>query len=240
VLSKAPPVEDVAVAAAAFLAQPTSPRTWQQAVGWAAGQSVHRDKDWTGRCQEFCHDCYGIGGGFASALAQWHGLDDSDRHVGGSPKDAPLGAMLFSQGRNPGALSFRFGHIIVKTRPFTGGELGAWSTDALRTGWPDKIDPVALYSRWNHAYLGYGLNMNGVDLQVQQKRAIVKPQLKPYDAIAAAAVRTGKAIEAMQKSLATAKGTHDAADVARIKEAIAQLRESKARLERMADRLKHA
>jgi hypothetical protein len=220
-----------------FRQQPLSPRTWEQALAWSASESASRSQNWAGLCQKFCRSTYGIGGGFGSAIAQWHGMPDSARHVGGSPADAPVGSTLFSRSHDPSSSSFTFGHIILAARPFSDGTPGAWSTDAVRVGWPDKVSRAGLYARWDHEYLGWGTNMNGVELQYKEAPPL---EDKPYEAIATAIERLGNALDNLRTARNTAKEQEDWADVKALNSEIDTLIAEKRRLKHLYDTLRRS
>lgn len=199
---------DVFALAVRTLVTPMAPRTWEEALDAAAAQSVHRSKDWTGRCQEFCRTMPGCPGGAASALDAWFGMPDGARIVGGSPDKVEPGWQLFSRSRNPDALASRFGHVIMVGRDFTDGNQSAWSTDAIRTGWPDRVNPSDLYARWNHEYLGAARWQNGLWLDVKVPR--VKPvQDTPYAALGASLVDADRVLHKLEKARDTAKAQED-------------------------------
>jgi hypothetical protein len=194
---------------------PMAPRDFPEALDWCANQSVHRLKDWTGRCQEFCRTAPGCGPGASSALDAWFGMPDAARHVGGNPEDAPTGAVLFSHSHNPDSLSSRFGHVIYGARPFANGNQGAWSTDALRQGWPDKINPSDLYARWGHEFLGWGEWENGLWLHLKEPK--VKPvQDQRYVKLGASLVDADRVLVKLRAARDRAKELKDWKDRDRI------------------------
>lgn len=149
-------------------------------------------------CQKYVRSAYGIPALFGSARAQWEGADPEDRHPGGNPADAPIGAALCFQ-------SSPFGHIIYAARPFPSGTPGAWGTDMVRTGWGDKHPRTAPTTQWGQPYLGYLTAVNDYDLQLKEKRP-PRPKQVPYKAIA-------RAIDRMEAALAVARKQGDKKDV---------------------------
>lgn len=193
------------IGARGFVA-PTAPHTFQEALEWLAHQSAHRTEDWTGKCQKCMRMSDGCPGGFASAHDQWVGMDPNFRHVGGDPADAPIGADLFSHSRNPSAASFRLGHIIKKAFPFSDKTIGAWSTDALRTGQVDKINPLHLYEQWDHEYDGWGYKINQRVIDLKDPAPVQDQQ---YLALGTARVNIDQTIANYRKARETAKVTKD-------------------------------
>lgn len=176
-----------------------SPRDFEEAFKYAQTQ-WHGGPHWKGMCQKFVRSCYGIGGGFGSAYAQWLGMPKHAKHAGGNPDNAPLGAALFYKGRG------KYGHVMLAKRPFHNGVSAAWSNDLVRVGYIDAASRHAPISQWGEAYLGYGTNLNGVDLDLthgtpkaQKKTA---PKEKPYKNIA-------DAIDQLEHALVTAKHYKD-------------------------------
>lgn len=219
------------------LVTPMAPNTFGEALDWCLAQSQHRSKDWTGRCQEFCRTAPGCGAGFGSALEQWFGMPDSARHVGGNPGDAPTGATLFSRSRNPDALSAKFGHVIYAGRPFADNRQGAWSTDAVRTGWPDRVNPSDLYDHWNHEFLGWGQNMNGLWLDIKDPKPV---QDQKYIALGAAVVDADHVLVQLRAARDTAKAQGDQKDLTEIKHLIAEQIATKKSIRAAFDALRHA
>lgn len=147
------------------------PNSVGQALTFAQHQHSNPSRDWTGYCQMFCHDVYGVGGGYASAIAQWHGAPASHKHVGGDPDTAPVGSLLcFVRTNGTG-----FGHIMLAARDFPNGTAGAWSNDLVRTGKIDKVARTAPITEWGHKYLGYIWTVNGYEIELPQPKPKPKP-----------------------------------------------------------------
>lgn len=216
--------------AARTLVRPTAPHDWSETLDRANAEIAHRSRSWAGLCQMFCRSMPGCPGGFASALIQWHGMPAEARHEGGSFEAAPIGSMLFSLGDNP------HGHVQIRARDFTDAP-GAISTDALRVGWPDRVDPVALTDSWGQRRLGWGENMNGMWLQTKGAKPV---QDQPYVAIAAAVDRLGNALDDLRTARDTAKTAGDWKDRDALQAQIDVLRAEKNRLRKMYDTLRHA
>lgn len=218
-------LETFGVQVAGFLARfagtPEAPRDWVETIDWARGQSTHRDRDWTGLCQMFSRVASGCPGGFGSAFAQWVGMPDAARHAGGRPQDAPVGSRVFTKGDNPA------GHVMIVARPFSDGTHACISTDALRLGWPDRIATTDLIELWDHQYLGWGENLNGLWIDIKDPKP---QQTAQYEAIAAARDRLGSAIADLQNARDTAKEQKDWKDRDRIQAAINHLRQQRTAL----------
>lgn len=195
-------------------------RDVEEALKYAQQQHASATQDWTGFCQKFVRSCYGIGPLFGSAWLQWLGADPEDRHVGGSPDDAPLGSALCYKG------SGVFGHIDLAARAFKNDTSAAWSNDLVRWGDIDKVARTAPTSAWGQTYLGYLTAVNDVDLRLHEKKPPKPKQDKPYKSVE-------RAIEKMQTALHTAIVQKDAADQKVFRAEIA-------RLKKMHGRLRHA
>lgn len=148
-----------------------APNTVGQALTFAQKQSLHPTRDWKGYCQMFVHDCYGVGGGYASAIAQWHGAPADHKHIGGDPDTAPVGSLLcFVRSNGTG-----FGHIMLAANDFPNGTAGAWSNDLVRTGKIDKVARTAPITEWGHKYLGYIWTVNGVEIVLPHPKPKARP-----------------------------------------------------------------
>ena len=67
-----------------------APRSRAEALQFAREEHAEGSRDWTNWCQMFVRTCWGIPALFGSAWLQWNGADAQDRHVGGSPAEAPV------------------------------------------------------------------------------------------------------------------------------------------------------
>lgn len=167
--------------------------------------------DWEGFCQAFVRSCYGIGSLFGSAWAQWNGADAADRHPGGSPDDAPVGAALCFKGSGPN------GHIDLGAHPFPRGPSAAWSNDLVRHGGIDKVLRTDPTTHWGQRYLGWLSAVNDVDLPLHKPTDHARPkQTKKY-----AAIET--AMRNLEASLTVAQRQHDATDVRALEAEITRL-----------------
>lgn len=183
-----------------------APHSLSQMLTWYQHEDAHPSRSWHGMCQMSVRTAWGIGSLFGSAWLQWLGADPEDKHPGGNPADAPLGAALCWKGASP------YGHIATKARPFTNGTPAIWSNDLVTDGHIDKAAATAPTTKWGQTYLGYLTAVNGYDLNLTAARkspATTRPrpkQAKKYAALAAALAR-------VEDSLATANRQGDAADV---------------------------
>jgi len=196
-----------------------SPRNWDEALKYAQVQDLRPTQDWTGLCQMFVRSCYGIPPLFSSAWTQWNGLDPDDKHPGGAPSDAPVGAALFYKG------SGIHGHIMLAGRPFAKGTPAAWSNDLVTTGKIDKVARTAPTSAWNQKYLGWSDAVNDYDLRLKTAATPRPKQDKPYKGI-------GRAIGILTDSRAVAKAQKDVADVKAFDKEIVRLKKMYADMRR--------
>jgi hypothetical protein len=196
-----------------------SPVDFNAALAFERGQHADATQSWLNLCQSLCRHAYQLPALYGSAYAQWLGLDPEDRHVGGTPDDAPLGAPLFFKGTSAA------GHVMNKRRPFKSGATSAWSNDLVRAGGVDAVLATAPETHWGQKYLGYGRALNGYDLQLGTNKPPAPKQTKRYKAI-------GLAIDRLGDSLATAQKNHDAADVKALNAEIKRLEAMYARMRR--------
>lgn len=133
----------------------STPNTIHEALVYAQREWKHPSRDWHNDCQMFCRSCYGMGGGFASAYAQWEGAPAHLKVVGGNPNKAPVGALLCYKG------SGKYGHIMLAKHPFPNGTAAAWSTDLWKNGKVGPVSRTAPITEWNQKYLGYIKTING-------------------------------------------------------------------------------
>lgn len=161
-----------------------APVDFEAALAFARAEHRDRSQNWTGYCQKFCRSAYHLPGGFGTAYAQWLGLPDDEKHVGGHLSEVPVGAMIFSKGKNPA------GHIFIASRPFgKTGTAAGWSTDLVRLGYVDKIARTAILSSWNHTYVGWGGSLNGYDLRYKGRTGTA-PRFASHQARVASLIDT--------------------------------------------------
>lgn len=197
-----------------------SPRNYKEALTYARGEHDHESRSWAGYCQMFVRTSYGIPSGFGSAWAQWLGADAEDKHAGGSPHDAPLGAALLYKGSSP------YGHIMLAANDFPNDDCGAWSNDLVTTGKIDKVVREAPVTHWGQKYLGYLTAVNDYDLQLKVAKPAKPKQDKRYKSLALA-------IDRIEDALLIAKKQKDKRD-------IEVLTKEVARLKRMYENRRHA
>lgn len=192
-----------------------TPRDYEEALLYLRQQAHHLSPPpqygltWHNDCQALAHVEYGImEGGNGSAYAQWLNTSPANRHPGGDPADAPLGALLCSKGSGP------FGHIWTAARQFRRTDTdGGWGPDMN----PNEFGGVSKFRRdapmtvWGHTYLGYITEINGWELDLSHTKKKPKPlQNKRY-------LRLQNIIEMYDRSIETAKKDRDKADVAALR-----------------------
>lgn len=188
-----------------------APRTVKQALEYARAEHANESQDWHNLCQMFVRSCYGIPALFGSAWAQWLGADDEDKHPGGHPDDAPVGAALCFRG---GA----YGHIMLAANEKAPGIGGAWSNDLVRIGDIDHVARIAPIGQWGQTYVGWLSAVNGYDLNLGTNKPPKPKQDKKYERIA-------NAIEKLDKARDLAREQGDRFDVKAITTQIRELRE---------------
>lgn len=191
---------------------PLTARTVEEALEFARAESTNRSRDWTRYCQAFVRSCWGLPAFYSSARAQWLGAAKDDRHEGGDPDDAPVGAALCWA-------SSPHGHISLAGRTPKGGSVkGSWSTDIKRRGWPDWCPRDAPRSQWGQPYLGFLTSVNGWDLRLETPDARPEPQ-EP-----ARYLQVQKAGDRLAQALATAQRRGDDRDAVVLTRELARLR----------------
>jgi hypothetical protein len=198
---------------------PLTARTVDEALAFARRESADRSRDWTRYCQAFVRSCWGLPAFYGSARAQWLGAAGADKHEGGSPDDAPVGAALCWA-------SSPSGHITLAGRRAEDGTWGSWSTDIKRRGWPDWCPRDAPRSQWGQPYLGFLTSVNGYDLKLEEKDAVPELQ-EPVRYL-----QVQKAGDRLAQALATAQRRGDSDDAEVLTRELARLRRIYARLEK--------
>ena len=120
------------------------PRNINEVITWSRNQVKNPTQDWTGLCQSHCRQAYGVPAWAPSAIAAWHKIPDAQKHVGGKPKDAPRGALLYYAGG-------KFGHVAIAVGKKT--STNCLSNDYVRPGMIDSCSRE--FPRWGLKYLGY-------------------------------------------------------------------------------------
>jgi hypothetical protein len=70
-------------------------KTVQQVMADARREIKAPSRGWKGMCQSFCRSMYGVPAWAGSASAAWNLIPRQHKHVGGSPSQAPRGAVLY-------------------------------------------------------------------------------------------------------------------------------------------------
>lgn len=186
-----------------------TPNNVPETLAYCAAQSQHLDPPaqygdtWQNDCQAFVHVAHGVmEGGFASAKAQFFGMPSELRHPTQDLSGAPAGANLYSAGSNPA------GHTWVGSHPFKSGTPAGWSTDFNPhvTGGVWKVSRNAPRDIWRHTNLGWGLGINGYEVDLTGKNPPKPLQDKRYQRLAHMITMTEGMIEFAQNH-------HDHADV---------------------------
>lgn len=81
-------------------------RTVDEVLAWSRSEIRNPTRDWRGMCQSHCRSAYGVQGWSPSAITAWHKIPDAKRNEGGSPEEAPRGAVLYYSGG-------QFGHAAL-------------------------------------------------------------------------------------------------------------------------------
>lgn len=155
---------------------PRAPRSVGGALDFLQQQHDKPSQDWEGWCLKLVREAYGIPPLCRSAWAAWLIVDDADRHEGGKPSDAPVGAALFYKGSGP------FGHIMVAAHPLPDGTPAAWSNDlpeSAPVGTVNKISRTLPTTAWGQRFVGWSSEVNGYELDVRGNR-VPRPKGTPY------------------------------------------------------------
>ena len=119
-------------------------RTVAEVMAFSRGQIVHPTRSWRGMCQSHCRSAYGVPAWAPSAISAWNKIPRQHKHVGGSPSQAPRGALLYYSGG-------QFGHVAIAAGIKTHDK--CLSNDYVRQG---KIDYAPrTFPRWGLKYLGW-------------------------------------------------------------------------------------
>lgn len=175
-----------------------TPNNRAEALAYARAQRDHLDppakygSTWNNDCQAFVHVAYGLlTGGFATAFAQWVGMDAEDRHPTSDLSKAPVGALLFSRGSNPA------GHVWLAAFDFPNGTPGSFSTDmnAKVFGGISKVPRNAPRDRWSQDLLGWGTSVNGYRLDLSGSKPARAIEPRQYKRVARAINNLENALE---------------------------------------------
>lgn len=120
------------------------PRTVSTVIAWSREQSQHPTQSWQGLCQSHCRTAYGVKAWSSSAIGAWAKIPLRYRHTGGSPTDAPRGALLYYSGG-------KYGHVALAI----GKRTSTWclSNDYTAQG---RIGVAPrTFPRWGLHYVGW-------------------------------------------------------------------------------------
>jgi hypothetical protein len=115
-----------------------------EAISWAWGQVKDPTQDWTGLCQSFCRQSYGVRAWSPSAIGAWKRIPARHKHAGGKPEDAPRGALIYFAGG-------QFGHVAVAIGKKTNNS--CLSNDYVKRGAINRAPRE--FPRWGVRYLGW-------------------------------------------------------------------------------------
>lgn len=122
------------------------PRSVDDAISWGWSQVHEPTRDWTGLCQSFCRQSYGVPAWAGSAIKAWQRIPKSKKVSGGRPEDAPRGALLYYQGG-------KFGHVALAIGKRT--QVSCLSNDYVERG---KIGRAPrAFPRWGIRYVGWSV-----------------------------------------------------------------------------------
>jgi hypothetical protein len=116
----------------------------QEVMTWGHKQMEHPSQDWSGKCQSFCRQAYGVDAWADSALHAWGKIPRVHKVAGTDPSKAPRGAILYYAGGTYGHAALAAG---IKTHD------QCQSTDYVRQGQIDYAPRT--FPRWGLRYLGY-------------------------------------------------------------------------------------
>lgn len=120
------------------------PKTVNQVIRDGRAQINNPTQDWTGLCQSFCRQMYGVNAWAPSAIDAWTKIPKGQKVVGGKPNDAPRGALLYYAGG-------KYGHVAIAIGKKTHDK--CLSNDYIRQG---EIDVAPrTFPRWGIKYLGW-------------------------------------------------------------------------------------
>ena len=119
-------------------------RSVDEAIDFGWEQVKAPTQDWTGLCQSFCRQSYGVGAWAPSAISAWAKIPAKRKTVGGDPSDAPRGALLYYSGG-------KYGHVALAI-----GKKTDWkclSNDYQAKGRIGQAPRT--FPRWGIRYLGW-------------------------------------------------------------------------------------
>ena len=119
-------------------------RSVDEAVAWGWGQVKDPTQDWTGLCQSFSRQCYGVPAWNGSAIGAWRKIPKAHKHVGGKPSDAPRGALIYFEGG-------KYGHVSIAIGKKTTNS--CLSNDYVKRGAINRAPRE--FPRWGIRYVGW-------------------------------------------------------------------------------------
>jgi hypothetical protein len=119
-------------------------RSVDEVIDWSKSQITNPTQSWDNLCQSHCRQAYGVGPWASSAKVAWNSIPTKEKVIGGSPSDAPRGALIYFD-------SGSFGHVAIAVGKSTNNK--CLSNDYVRQG---KIDYAPRdFKRWNLHYAGW-------------------------------------------------------------------------------------
>lgn len=122
------------------------PRSVDEVIAWGRDQIKNPTQDWTGKCQSFCRQSYGVRAWAPSAITAWNKIPARHKHQGGKPSEAPRGALIYFAGG-------QFGHVSLAIGKKTHDK--CLSNDYVRHG-QINVAPRD-FPRWGLRYVGWSL-----------------------------------------------------------------------------------
>jgi hypothetical protein len=119
-------------------------RTVDEAIAWGWGQAKAPSQDWTGLCQSFCRQSYGVPAWAASAIIAWRKIPAKHKTSGGKPTDAPRGSLIYFEGG-------KYGHVALAIGKKT--NRSCLSNDYVARGEIDRAPRD--FPRWGIRYVGW-------------------------------------------------------------------------------------
>jgi hypothetical protein len=116
----------------------------QEVMAWGRHQMEHPSQDWSGKCQSFCRQAYGVDAWSGSAIGAWGLIPRKFKVTGKDPSKAPRGAILYYAGG-------KYGHAAIAAGIKTHDK--AQSTDYQEQGQIGYAPRT--FDRWGLRYLGH-------------------------------------------------------------------------------------
>lgn len=148
-------------------------RTPAQAVAFARNQHQSGSTRWGAMCLSLVRQAWGLPGGVPHANAAWAAARKKHSY-NGNPDSIPYGAAVFSD--RPGGS--KYGHVFLAGGKTKKGRRIFWSNDIGGYGRVSPVTIDAFTSRWGHRILGWTEDLNGYDLNLNNKKSTAKPPKK--------------------------------------------------------------